>query len=225
MTVKTLIALGALSSLALASAAQAQAPAAAAPAAPAVAGPAIPGVCTLNQQKVILTSAVGQSYLARRNQLLQVVKAELQPEAVWIQGEESALSAMPREQQQAQTARIKAYVERKQAFERKAEIRNQEMQATEQKQVQRIVAEMNPIEVQVYGEKNCGLMLDPAGIILSSPTMDVTDLVIQRLNAKITTIAFDRENLSQQMQAAPPAATPAAAPAPAKAATTTHKKK
>jgi hypothetical protein len=57
-------------------------------------------------------------------------------------------------------------------------------------------------------------MLDPASVYIASSAMDVTDLVVQRLNAKITSISFERERLPEGQQAAAAAAPPPSAPAP-----------
>lgn len=218
MTVKTLIALGALSTLAVATAASAQAPAPAAAA--AVGGPPIAGVCTYVGEGALLNSAVGKSTAERLKQLVAAVQAELTPEANAIQTEAKTYQAMSNEQRQQNAQQIKAFEQKVANFERKQEIRNREIEATRNKQFGVIGSSIQPILNQVATEKNCGLLLERTQVYWANPQMDVTETVIQRLNAKMTSLpAFDREHLDQQVAAAPPAAAPAAAPA------TTHHKK
>jgi len=221
---RTLLAVAGASVLGLAAAgAYAQTtPAAPPPAAAAArpAGPAIPGVCTFSQDRVIANSTVGKAVDARLKQITAAVEAELTPERNWIQTEERALVAaqsattptMTREQfeQRALTLR-----QRTANYERTAQIRVRELQATQNKALMRIATEMRPIISAVYAERGCGLMIDQGVLYGASPSMDVTDLVIQRLNAKIQNFAFDRERLDTAAAAGarPPApATPAPAP-------------
>jgi Skp family chaperone for outer membrane proteins len=203
MIVKRSIALGALSTLALASTAFAQTPAAA-PATPA-GGPPIPGVCVFYRDAAIANSMVGKAMTERMKTLVTYVQAELQPEGTALQTEEKALEGMTQEQLQANQQQ-----------------RNQELQATQAEQVQNILQQADPIINAVYSERKCSLLIDRAQIYGANPDMDVTKTVVDRLNAKITTISFDRKHLDQGA-GAPQAAAPAPAPAPA--ATPTKKKK
>jgi len=213
---------GVLAVLGMAAAASAQ-PAPAAPAAAATRqGPAIHGMCTYNNDRAIGTSAVGRAVDARLKQLTQAVEAELTPERNWIQGEErtlqqqasSATPTIPREQLEQRALALR---QRAGAFERKAQLRVRELQATQQKALSRIATELRPILGQVYAERNCSIMLDQGVLYNANPSMDVTDMVIQRLNAKIQTFAFERERLdtAPAASAAAPAAGRPAAPAPA----------
>ncbi len=214
MTVKTLLALGALSSLALATAASAQAAAPAA--APASSGPVIPGVCTYFAERAVGTSAVGKSFQDRMRQLVSAVQAELQADQTSLESEQNRLRALSKEQIQAQAPGFQQKVA---AFEQKRNQRSQELQSTQQRQLQKIATELDPILQQVYTERGCGIMFERSQLVGASQGMDVTDLVVQRLNAKVSALpAFDRDHLDQQQAAAAPAA---AAPAPA----ATHKKK
>jgi Skp family chaperone for outer membrane proteins len=218
MIVKRSLALGALSTLALASTAFAQTPAPAALAG----GPPIPGVCVFFKDAAIANSLVGKAMTERLKTLVTYVQAELQPEGQALQTEEKALEGMTQEQLQANQQRVGQFQARLAAFQRKQQLRSQELQATQAKQVQNILQQADPIINAVYAERKCSLLIDRAQIYGANPEMDVTKTVVDRLNAKITTITFDREHLDQgggAQQAAAPA------PAPAPAATSTKKKK
>ena len=206
MTVKTLLSIGALASLALASAASAQAPAGASAAAPA-AGPAIPGVCVFFRDEALATSTAGKGVSTRMNELRAQVQAELAPEAQSLQSKAQAVQTLPKEQQLALREQIGAY-------QQKEQLRSQELQATLQKQVSVIGQQMAPIVEAVYAEHKCSLLLDRGQVYFANPDMDITSVVVQRLDAKLPSVpAFSRESLAQQ----------GAAAAPAPAAATTHR--
>jgi outer membrane protein len=209
MTVKTLLSFTALASLALASAASAQAPAASS--GPA-SGPAIPGVCVFFRDEALATSTAGKGVSTRMNELKAQVSAELNPEAQTIQSEEQGLQSTPKEQQQAKAVALRNQIG---AFQQKEQQRGQELQATMQKQISVIGQAMEPIVETVYAEHKCSILLERGQVYFENPEMDITPVVVQRLDAKLPSVpAFSRENLSQQGAAA--------APAPAASSTTHH---
>jgi Skp family chaperone for outer membrane proteins len=214
MTVKTLLSFTALASLALASAASAQAPAAST--GPAN-GPAIPGVCVFFRDEALATSTAGKGVSTRMNELKAQVNAELSPEAQTLQSEEQALQAAPKEQQQAKAVALRNRIG---AFQQKEQLRSQELQATMQKQISVIGQNMEPIVEAVYAEHKCSILLERGQVYFENPEMDITPVVVQRLDGKLPSVpAFGRESLSQQGAAA--------APAPASTTSTTvhHTKK
>jgi outer membrane protein len=50
----------------------------------------------------------------------------------------------------------------------------------------------------VYTQRACALLFDRNALFGANSSMDVTEAVIEKLNAKITQFAFDRERLDQQ---------------------------
>ena len=52
----------------------------------------------------------------------------------------------------------------------------------------------------VYQEKGCGIMIDRESVFILNPAMDVTDTVIQRLNAQLPTLSFNRMPVPAQPQ-------------------------
>jgi outer membrane protein len=77
-------------------------------------------------------------------------------------------------------------------------LRNRELEATQARQLQRLSNEIRPVLDQVYTSRNCSIILDRAAVVAVSPAMDITGAVTQGLNARLTTISFDRERLDQQ---------------------------
>ncbi|HSV02143.1 MAG TPA: OmpH family outer membrane protein [Phenylobacterium sp.] len=217
MTSKHVLTAGcaALGALAIATSASAQ-KAAAAPGNP---GPVINGVCVINVEAAIGGSTVGKYVDSRMQQLVAQVKAELGGEQTTIQTEGKTLESQ-RATLDANTfeQRGSALQARYNELQRKAQQRDRELQATEQKAIGRISQEMEPIVHQAYAQKGCGLLLQRTAVVLANPAMDITPQVVAGLNAKITQFAFDREHLDQTAAAAPPPVT--TVPTPARPAAT-----
>ena len=193
-------------------AADAQARAAARPtaAAPASApqslpqGPAIPGLCVVSQERAVAASFAGRAASERLRQLNAQVTAELKPEQDAIEAEAKTFQAQqaaltPEQRQQRGTA-LQA---RASAYEQKAQLRQREMQATQQKALQRIGTELNPVLQSLYGARGCSLLLSTESAVLASNTgFDLTDAAIAQLNARLPSISFDRERLDTQQPGA-----------------------
>ncbi len=197
------------SALAQATATRPAATAAAAPAAQIPSGPAIPGVCVFWTEGAIGSSAVGKAVNARMQQLSSTANAEIGAEKTSIETDGKALDTQKATlSQDVYGQRAQALNQRISLLQRKAQIRSQELEATEQKAVARVETEMSPLLRQVYSQKGCGLLIERSAVLGSNPSMDITGDVIKLLDAKITTFAFDREHLEQQPGAAPAAARP-----------------
>lgn len=220
MTFKTFAVAGSAVALALTGAAPAfaqqpaAAPATAAPAAAAAVthGAPVPGLCIVSVENAIGASTVGKSVNTRLQQLVAQVNAELNAEKTAIDNDAKALEGQRATlDQNTLEQRASALQVRANALQRKAQQRDQEIQATEQKAINRVGVEMEPLIRQAYQQKQCSVLINRNSVILGNPASDITAAVVTALNAKITQFTFDRERLDQQ-------ARPPAAPAPAAAA-------
>ncbi len=181
-------------------------------------GPAIPGVCIMDNGRVIQTSAVGRAVATRLQQLEAQVRAELQPQAASIDTEARTLETQRATLQPAQfQQRATALQTRASALQALGELRGRELQATQQQQLERVGVELRPVVNTVYGQRGCGILIERGSVVAANPALDISDLVIQALNARIQTLTFERV----RAPAAPAAgATPAAPAATPPAATT-----
>jgi outer membrane protein len=194
MTTRLLFAIGGSSLLLLAAASAVVAQTAAVP--PIVHGPPITGMCVLSVNQAIATSAVGRYASQRMQQIVAQVKAELQPEDQAITTESRALQASQATLDKATLqSRAGALQTRLNAFQQKAALRQKEVQATEQKSVNRIAQELDPIARQLYQTHHCSVLFDRQGVMMANPAMDLTNEAVAGLNAKIQQFAFDREHL------------------------------
>jgi outer membrane protein len=205
--------LAGVAATALSTAAFAQAPAApaaAAPAAPAVThGTAPPAVCIFNSQAAVATSTVGKFVDTRMKQIVGVVNAELTTERTAIENEAKAIDAGKATLQPDVLEKRSSDLQvRYNAFQRKGQQRQREIETTEQKAYNRVATELDPMVRTAYQQKGCALLLDRQAVLLGNPTMDITPAVVTALNAKITQFTFDRERLDAAAGAAAPAAAP-----------------
>jgi outer membrane protein len=181
----------------IAASAQGATPAASAPAAPAVAqGPVIAGVCLLSVNQAIAQSTVGGYVRTRLDQIVAQVKAELGPEETAITTEGKTLDASKATLDQATLqSRAQALNTRYNAFQQKADLRQREVKATQDKALNRIAQELEPIAQQLYQAHRCSVLIDKGSIMLANPEMDLTPQAITALNGKIQQFPFDREHL------------------------------
>ena len=222
MIIKT-FAVGALAAAAALTAAGPALAQAAAPAAvpPSVAqGPPIAGMCVISYEAAIGGSTVGKYVDTRLQQIIAQVNAELNAERTSLETDAKALEAQRATLDQNTLEQRGAGLQvRANALQRKAETRNRELQATQEKAVGRIEDELSPLVRQAYEAKNCAILLQANAVLIVNPAMNITPQVTTALNAKITQFAFDREHLDQGPVAAsapPIAQVPAPVRAPAK---------
>jgi Skp family chaperone for outer membrane proteins len=201
MTSKTLAAGLAAAAVALTAGSSAFAQAAAAPAAAApqvTHGPAIPGVCIMSLENAIGASTVGHYVETRMQQIVAQVNAELNGEKTALDNDAKALDARRATLDQSSFEQQAAAIQvRGSALQRKAQLRDREVSATEQKAISRVGQEMEPLIRQVYQQRTCSVLFQRTAVVIANPAMDITPLVITALNAKITQFAFDRERLDQ----------------------------
>lgn len=189
--------------LAIATSASAQT-APAAPAAPAVThGPALTGVCIFSSPRAVASSQVGKAVDARLKTIIQQVNAELTAERTGLDNEAKALDAKKATlaqdalEQQASALQVKAN-----AWQRKGQLRQKEVEATEQKALSRVYQELDTPIKQVYQAQKCSMLFDRESVMLANPSMDITDAVVTALDGRIKTLTFDRERLDQQVPGA-----------------------
>jgi Skp family chaperone for outer membrane proteins len=200
----------------------AAAPAAAAP--PVTHGPPLAGVCIFSFENAIGLSKVGQYVDGRMKQIVAQTNAELTGEKNGIDNDAKALDGQRATLDQTTfEQRGSALQIRASALQRKAQLRDKEVSATEQKAVARISQELEPYVRQSYQAKGCSILLQRNSVIIGNPAMDITQAVVTGLDGKITQFAFDRERLDQPGVAAPAGGappivqTPGPAPRPAPA--------
>jgi Skp family chaperone for outer membrane proteins len=167
-----------------------------APAAPQLGGPIIPGVCILGRDATFANSKVGQAANSRLKVLSDQAQAEVDRERTPLDAEIKAVEAQAKTLTPAQLQEKRtALAARMDALQRKATLRSRELEATRQKAAGRIAAEVEPVVAEVYKTRNCGALFSRDAMVGANPAMDITAAVIQALDARISTITFERETL------------------------------
>ena len=193
---KTLIALVAPTLILAASSAGAQTPA---PAAQPLGGPAIPGVCLLSQQAVIANAKVGVAATARLKEITDAADAELVAARTPIAADAKALEAEASSLKPSDLqAKRQALATRVQALEQTAEQRRREIELTRERALAQIAQDAQPVIAAVYRSHGCGLLVDRTSILGGNMAGDLTVDVVKGLDAKVTTISFERATLPPQ---------------------------
>ncbi|MET4684555.1 OmpH family outer membrane protein [Brevundimonas faecalis] len=168
---------------------------------PANPGPVIPGVCVYFNQQAMAQSTAGQALQTRMEQLAQEVQGEITPYATQIQTEAQALqqgaSTIPADQMNQRRQALQQRVQEAQQLEA---TRDAELRYTLAEQRKKMSEAIEPILVAVYQEKGCGIMVDRESVFIMNPAMDVTSVVVQRLNAALPTLSFNRMPVPAQPQ-------------------------
>ncbi len=168
---------------------------------PANPGPVIPGVCVYHNERVIAQSTAGQALNSGMQRLFEEVRGELQPYAASIETEAQTLAqgqtTIPAAEMQQRRQALQQRLQEAQQLEQQ---RDAELRYTRAVQLQAIAQAVDPIIVAVYQERGCGLLLDRESVYVMNPAMDISELVIQRLNAALPTLSFNRLAVPAELQ-------------------------
>lgn len=176
--------------------------AAAQTAGPSNPGPVIPGLCVYHNERLLAQSTAGQSVASGIQRLVGEVTAELQPYGAAIETEAQALQqgqgSIPAQEFEQRRA---ALAQRANEARQLEQTRDAELRYTRGVQLQAIAQAVDPILVAVYQERGCGILVDRESVYIVNPAMDVTDVVIQRLNTQLPSLSFNRLQVPVQQPA------------------------
>ncbi|MDJ0920861.1 MAG: OmpH family outer membrane protein [Henriciella sp.] len=162
-------------------------------------------VVVIDQSKIMRDSAAGKDIRTKLQGIGQSIERELQPTATSLQNEGQALDAKAqgKTQQailadQALTAEITAYARKAQQFEQRSQIAAQELALTERKAWSDFFVALRPVLREVVEERGAQLMVDRSNSVYTDPAIDVSDLVISKLDAATPTISVVRQKIPTQ---------------------------
>jgi outer membrane protein len=162
-------------------------------------GPALTGICTFHNERMLATSTAGQSLQTGMQRLVTEVQGEMGPYAQAIQTEATALqqgqASIPADQMQSRRQALQQRINEASQLE---QTRDAELRYTRGLQLQTIAQTADPIIVAAYQEKGCSILLDRDSVYIVNPTMDITDTVIQRVNAALPSLSFSRSPVPAQ---------------------------
>jgi Skp family chaperone for outer membrane proteins len=168
----------------------------AAPAGQPLGGPLIAGVCLLSREAIFANAKIARAANERLQQLAAEAQAEVDAERKPVEEELKKFRAESAKLSPEQrTQREQALNARLQPLQAKAQLRAREIEATRARALGRISDEAQPVIAQVYRAKNCGLLIDRGSVLGGNFGNDLTPAAVQALDAKISTITFNRETL------------------------------
>lgn len=173
----------------------------------AVSSAASAQILVVDQERALNESAVGQHIAAQLERIGTEMQGEIQPQQAAVRAESEALnteaSAMTEEairQRPDLVQRIQQLQVDMRNLEVEGRIRQQELAATEQAALQPVIPILQEIMQAVMTERDGIVLLDQSVTVMTSNNVDITDVVIERLNARITTTPVNRVRAPQRNQ-------------------------
>ncbi|CAN5293145.1 hypothetical protein BH11PSE2_BH11PSE2_02170 [soil metagenome] len=159
-------------------------------------------------------SKVGQFVEKRMDTIGQQVNAEVTGMIQQLQADAKAFEtgAATFTQEQGEQKQLELR-QREAGINRLVQLRQREIQVTGGKADDRIRLEVKPLFDLTIQERQCAVVLNGTAAHYVNPAMDITPLVVQKLDARITEFQFDKERLDQQAAGAPAGQAPPRAPA------------
>ena len=162
-------------------------------------------VVVIDQGKIMRESTGGQDIISKVNAIEQTMQGELKPTQDTLASEGQALEAKTANMtmdaisaDQALRTEVEAYARKAQEFNRRRQIAAAELQATERKAWSDFFTAMQPVLQEVVTEKNADIMLDRAEAVYVGASVDATDLVISKMNAKLPSVNVVRQKMPAQ---------------------------
>lgn len=186
---------------------------AAAPAAVKKPGPAV--ILFVDRGAIVRNSTVGKDMFKQVETLAKKMETDYKPENDKLQADIQALQAQFQVlAPDAREGKRKELEARRQAFQKKIQDRQAEIQGGMNKARQQLEASLGPILEQMMVERGANLLLDRSMVVLGSVDLDVTQVAIQRLDRALPkiTVTPQKAAAGAAAGAARPAA-PAARPA------------
>jgi outer membrane protein len=140
----------------------------------------------LDRGAVLRRSAAGKSVAAQVEELARKMESELGPENQKLQADAQALQTdapviTPEKRQET----IRQLELRREAFQKKVQARQSAIQAGQNGARQQIETALGPILEKIMAERGANMLLDRGAVVLGAGGLDVTDLVITRLDAAL----------------------------------------
>lgn len=168
---------------------------------PSLGGPLIKGLCLLSEEVVLRDAKVSIAANQRLQQLKDQAQGEVNAARAPIDVDYKTLQADAAKTEGGKPApadietRRQAIQARYQAVQNLADQRNREIDATRTKASARLSAELQPVVAAAYRARGCGLLLNRNAVLGGNLGGDLTDEVVKGLDARITSLTFEREIL------------------------------
>lgn len=161
---------------------------------PPLGGPVVSGVCFLSREAIFANAKVGKAASARLKQLADQaqgeIEAERKPVDADVQSYRAQAASLSADQRQS---REQALSQRMQKVQADQALRGRQLEATRVKALGQIAQYAQSVITDTYRSKSCGVLLDRNAVLGGNMANDLTPLVVQGLDAKVTTMSFNLE--------------------------------
>lgn len=156
-------------------------------------------VLVINEETILTESQVGRHIAGQLETIGREIQAELEAAAQplsaeneALQAETAALSQDAIQQRPDLMQRIQQLQANAQQLERLRRLRQQELVATERQALQPVLQTLQTVLQEVVTERNATILLDRSQLVYAAESVDVTAVVIERLNQRIQTTPVTR---------------------------------
>lgn len=162
-------------------------------------------IVTIDEGKILRDSKAGKHIASQLKSIETQMQNELKPDRTSLETEGKTLETQSKgktpEQLQADTNFVNKYVayqNKARSYAQKKQIAANEFAMTERKALIDFNKALEPALKEVVAEKKADIVLARNQVVYSGPTVDVSALVISKLDSKTPTIAVSRQRMPKQ---------------------------
>lgn len=151
-----------------------------------------PKILVIDRSAILRSSKVGEDIAAQVKALSQKAEKELKGESEALKRERGELERQAAIlSAEAKQKKLDAFQKKAEAFQAKVQKRQEMIQGGVMQARQTVEQALGPILQGVMAERGANLLMDRNAIILGTVDVDVTQLVIERLNKKLPSVKVE----------------------------------
>ena len=159
-------------------------------------------IVTFDQARVMRDTTGGKDITRKVQAIGNSMKTELETEGRALDTEgrslETRTANLTREALAADTGlrtQLESFSRKRQSFQQKGQIRQAELQQTEQTAWAEFFKAMQPVVQEVANERGAQIILERTSTAYSAPNLDATDLIISKMNARSPSFTVTRARI------------------------------
>jgi outer membrane protein len=168
-------------------------------------------VLVMDTDRVLNASAVGTHIRDRLTAIGEEISAELSSEETSVRTEVDQFNTDTADRTEEQIAADTALVERRNQLQTRVvelglseQVKQRELAATRNAALEPVHTALSEVLEEIVAEKGADVLVERSLLIYVGEGSDITDEVIEKLNARMSTIAVERVRLPVATEGAPP---------------------
>lgn len=164
-------------------------------------------IVTFDQARVMRDSTGGKDIAQKVLAIGNSMKTELESEGRALDTEGKSLEARTANLTREAIAndaglrtQVESFARKRAAYQQKGQIRQAELQQTEQTAWGEFFKKLQPIVQEVANERSAQVVLERSAITYAAPTLDTTDLIISKMNARAPSFTVTRARIQTPPQ-------------------------